>query len=211
MPYGGGAIGDWVCHVVDPSFWALDLDMPVAITAEVEGYDPKEHGDTFPRGTKLTYEFAAKGKRGPVKLYWYDGKMRIPRPAELDEETKVVGTGAVVRGSEGVIMHGSHGAGGVRIVPEAKMKAYKRPAPSIPRVPRGNHQHDWLNAVREGRPAGSPFESGGRLSEIGLLGTVAIRCPGKRLEYDEKAMRFTNDEEASKLLTHQYRDGWTLG
>ncbi|MCY3024467.1 MAG: Gfo/Idh/MocA family oxidoreductase, partial [Planctomycetota bacterium] len=26
MPFGSGAIGDWICHVVDPVFWALDLD-----------------------------------------------------------------------------------------------------------------------------------------------------------------------------------------
>jgi predicted dehydrogenase len=25
VPFGNGTIGDWVCHVVDPVFWALDL------------------------------------------------------------------------------------------------------------------------------------------------------------------------------------------
>ncbi|MEN6333158.1 MAG: Gfo/Idh/MocA family oxidoreductase, partial [Phycisphaerales bacterium] len=27
-PFGYGTIGDWVCHVVDPVFWALDLGAP---------------------------------------------------------------------------------------------------------------------------------------------------------------------------------------
>jgi predicted dehydrogenase len=39
MAYGGGCIGDWICHVVDPSFWALELGMPTAITAEVSTRD----------------------------------------------------------------------------------------------------------------------------------------------------------------------------
>ena len=28
LPFGTGAIGDWFCHVIDPTFWALDLDAP---------------------------------------------------------------------------------------------------------------------------------------------------------------------------------------
>ena len=28
VPFGNGTIGDWICHVVDPVFWALDLGAP---------------------------------------------------------------------------------------------------------------------------------------------------------------------------------------
>src|SRR4051794_11065051 len=120
-----------------------------------------------------------------------------------------VGTGAVVIGDRGKIVYGSHGAGGCRLIPEAKMRAYKRPEPKIPRV-RGGHQQDWLNAIREGRQAGSPFEYGGRLTEIGLLGVIALRVPGRKLRYDEKAVRFTNCDEANRWLNPPYRGGWSL-
>jgi predicted dehydrogenase len=209
MPYGTGTLGDWVCHVIDPIFWALDLDMPTSIQAETDGFDPAKHADVFPVGSQVTFEFAAKGKRGPVKLVWYDGRRRVPRPAELEGGRKDIGTGAVVIGDRGKIVYGSHGAGGVRIIPEAAMKAYQRPEPKIPRV-RGGHQHDWLNAIREGRPAGSPFEYGGRLTEIGLLGAIAIRMTGKKLQYDEQAIRFTNCDEANPLLDPLARAGWGL-
>ena len=209
-PFGSGAIGDWVCHIVDPSFWALDLDMPTSIVAETDaGYDRVKHADLYPAGCRITFEFPAKGSRGPVKLFWYDGTRPMPRPAELEAERKMVGVGALVIGDEGKILHGSHGAGECRIIPEAKMKAYKRPEKTIPRVPQGHHR-DWLDAVREGRPAGSPFEYGGRLSEIGLLGMVAIRMSGTKLQYDEKAMRFTNSEEANRWLNPPYRAGWSM-
>lgn len=210
MAYGSGALGDWVCHVVDPVFWALDLDMPISIQAETDDYDPAKQSECYPSGSQVTFEFAAKGKRGPVKLVWYDGKRPIPRPAELEAGRNVGEVGAVVVGDRGKILYGSHGAGGCRLIPEAKMKEYKRPEPKIPRV-RGGHQRDWLDAIREGRPAGSSFEYGGRLSEVGLLGVIAILHSGKKLLYDEKAMRFTNCDEANRLLDPPYRAGWTRG
>jgi hypothetical protein len=90
------------------------------------------------------------------------------------------------------------------------MKGFKAPGKTIPRVPKGNHQQDWIQAIREGRPAGSSFEYGGALSEIGLLGMIAIRRSGTRLEWDGAAMKFKNDEQANGLLTPQYRTGWTM-
>ena len=77
-------------------------------------------------------------------------------------------------------------------------------------MPKGNHQQDWLNAIRENRPAGSSFEYGGALSEIGLLGMIAVRRTGTRLEWNNDAMKFTNDAEANTLLTPEYREGWSL-
>ncbi len=50
-----------------------------------------------------------------------------PRPEEL-EEGRSMGDqfgGALYVGSKGKILCGSHGAGGLRIIPESKMKAYK--------------------------------------------------------------------------------------
>jgi predicted dehydrogenase len=210
MPYGTGALGDWVCHVLDPVFWALDLDMPTSLRAEADGYDPVKQADIYPAGSQVAFQFPAKGGRGPVKLVWYDGTRTMPRPKELEPGRRVESPGAVVVGRRGTILYGSHGAGGVRIIPESKMQAYKRPEKKIPRCPGGNHHREWLDAVREGKQAGSPFEYGGRLSEIGLLGAIAIRLVGQDLHYDEHAMRFTNSEDATRLLHPAYRTGWTL-
>jgi hypothetical protein len=40
-----------------------------------------------------------------------------------------------------------------------------------------------------------------------LLGVVALRHEGK-LEYDPEKMRFTNNNEATKLLKPTLRKGW---
>ncbi len=71
--FGGGNMGDFVCHIVDPVFWALNLGAPTSVLAEAEGYDPKKHSETFPRSSKIRFKFPARGKRPPVTLYWYDG------------------------------------------------------------------------------------------------------------------------------------------
>jgi predicted dehydrogenase len=205
--FGSGCIGDWVCHVLDPVFWALDLGLPSAITAETQGYDPEKHVDFYPEGCRITYEFPAKGERGPVKVIWHDGAFGIPRPEELEPNRKVNGTGAVVIGETGKIMYGSHGAGGCRLIPETRMKDFPRPEPKLERV-RGGHQKDWLDAIRAGKQAGSNFAYGGALSEIGLLGMIAVRHPGVRLEWDATALRFTNHEPANVWVNPTRRAPW---
>ena len=210
MPFGTGTIGDWTCHVIDPVFWALDLGAPATVKCEAKDYDPQAHADTFPRGNRLTYTFPGKGKRGPVTLHWFDGIEKIPRPDALEPDRKLVETGAVVFGDKGTIMHGSHGAGGVRIIPETAMREYqpRMPKPTIPRTK--GHQRDFIDAIREGRPAGSDFSYGGPLTEIALLGVIATRCLGEELRWDAQKMRFTNSERANQFVKPVFRDGWHL-
>jgi len=209
-PFGNGTIGDWVCHVVDPVFWALDLGAPKTIKAEVKGWDYKTQGDAFPKGDRVTFEFPAKGKRGPVKLIWHSGTDRIPRPKQLEPGRRHPETGAIVYGDKGTIMYGSHGAGGVRIIPESAMRAYKLPPQKIPRVP-GGHHADWLRAIRQGKKAGSDFALyGGPLTQIAMLGVIAIKLHGTKLEWDAENLRFTNCPEANELINPPYRKGWTL-
>lgn len=207
-PFGCGTIGDWICHVVDPSFWALDLGAPDTVTAEVRDYDPKTQSLTFPRGVRITFEFPAKGDRGPVTLRWHDGDYPAPRPEALEPGRKMPNIGAVVYGDKGAIMHGSHGAGGARIIPEEKMKAYKPPAPTLPRVP--GHHEDWLAAVKEGRSAGSNFDYGGPLTELAHLGIIAMQFPGQTLAWDAKATRFTNLPAANEYIRPTFREGWSI-
>ncbi len=211
MPFGTGTVGDWFCHVIDPSFWALDLDAPSTVQAEVEDYDPAKHGLTYPPGTRITFEFPAKGKRGPVKVVWHDGSSRIPKPNDFPAGENVPGTGAILFGEKGMIVHGSHGAGGCHLVPDEVMNQYSgqnAPAEKITRVK--SHAWDWLEAIRTGRPAGSNFDFGGPLTEAALLGAMAIRYPGETLKWDAKVARFTNNDAANAYVNPPYRDGWTL-
>ena len=120
------------------------------------------------------------------------------------------GNGALIIGDKGVIRHGSHGANGCRIIPESKMKEYlpKLPPKTIKRV-KGHHQ-DWIEACKGGDPASSNFDYGGPLTEMVLLGVIAMRVGDKKLLWDSENMRFTNSEEANQLVKPSYREGWSL-
>ncbi|MCC6232017.1 MAG: Gfo/Idh/MocA family oxidoreductase [Verrucomicrobiales bacterium] len=208
VPFGNGTVGDWACHVLDPVFWALDLGAPTSVVAQVKDYDPGKQGDAFPKGEILTYEFPASGNRGPITLKWHSGTERIPRPADMDPDDKAIETGAVVMGNKGTIVYGSHGAGGVRLIPHARMDAFQKPARTLPRVK--EHHWDWIQAIRKGGRAGSDFSYGGPLTELAMLGVIAIKFPGQKLEWDSAAMAFRNSKEATAWVNPPYRAGWSL-
>lgn len=72
------------------------------------------------------------------------------------------------------------------------------------------HAWDWIEAIRTGRPSGSNFAYGGPLTQVALLGLIAIRFPGQTLQWDDKAMQFTNNKDANASLRTAYRSGWQL-
>jgi predicted dehydrogenase len=209
LDFGTGALGDMGCHIIDPAFWALELGSPSRIRATTTHCEKEFSSHTFPRASIVRFEFPDRGKKPPVKLIWSDGRLLPPIPDELEKGRRVPSSGALIIGDKGTIMHGSHGAGGVRIIPESKMLEYKRPEATIPRV-RDGHEGDWLRACKDGKPASSNFEYGGALTELALLGMVAIRAKDQKLLWDSKNLKFTNNDEANELLHIDYRDGWHL-
>lgn len=208
--FGTGALGDMGCHILDPAFYALDLGHPESVQATTSHWEEGIQEETYPRASIIRYEFPARGKRPPVKLTWYDGRLKPPIPACFEPERRIGTNGAIFVGEDAAIMHDSHGASGVRIVPETTMKAYKRPEPTIPRVEGGKHEMDWVRACKDGRPASSSFDYGGPLTEMVLLGVLAMRAKDRRLQWDGDNLRITNDAEANELVNPPYREGWTL-
>ena len=211
--FGTGPLGDMGCHILDPSFWALDLGAPESVQATTTHWQPEISSETFPRASIVRFKFPARGKRPPVKLTWSDGRLLPPVPEGFEPGRKFPASGALLVGEKGLMMHGSHGAGGLRIVPEVQMKEYatRRPKEKYPRVGKGvRHEHDWLRACKGGRACCSPFEYGAALTEMALLGMIAIRQPNELLKWDTKALKFTNNEKANELLHIDYRDGWKL-
>ena len=212
LDFGTGPLGDMGCHILDPAFWAIELGPPLTIEATSTHYEPAVAAETYPRASIVRYTFPARGSKPPVKLTWYDGRLLPPIPPEMEPGRTLPGSGALLIGDNGTILHGSHGADGVRLIPETRMEAYKRPPKTLRRVTEG-HEGDWIRACKEG-PSGvppcSPFEYGAALTEMVLLGVLAIRMKDQRLEWNRQNFRFTNNDQANGLLGIQYREGWTL-
>jgi len=209
VDFGTGPLGDMGCHILDPAFWALDLGAPESIEATSTHWQKDVSSQTFPRASIVRYQFPARGKRPAVKLTWYDGRLMPPIPDGLEPGRRIPASGAFILGDRGCMMHGSHGAGGLRIVPEAQMKEYKRPARTLSRV-KGGHEGDWIRACKDGKAASSSFEYGGALTEMVLLGVAAIRAKNQKLYWDAEKLTFTNNDAANALLHTEYRGDYRL-
>jgi predicted dehydrogenase len=202
--FGCGMMGDRGAHTLDPVFWALKLGHPTSVEAASLDLNPETH----PVASIVTYRFPARGDLPPVKLTWYDG-LRAPRPMDIEDGRRLgnVEGGALFKGSKGKLMAGVYGEG-ARLIPESRMKEYKQPTKTIPRV-KGSHEQDWVRACKDGQPAGANFEYSGLLTEVCLLGNVARRVDA-RIEWDAENMKVTNLPEANKYVRTQYREGWSL-
>lgn len=196
--FGTGALGDIACHAMAPAFWALKLGKPTAVEAE---HSPT-NAEMFPEWSIITYEFPARENLPPVKLVWYDGGKKPPRPAELEPGRELSDNGALYVGQQGKML--DH-----RLIPEEKMKQFTPPEKTIPRV--AGHHEDFFIACRGGRPASSNYDFAGNLTEAALVGNVAIRA-GQRIEWDAEAMKPTNcsDPEVLRVIRREYRKGWSL-
>ena len=201
--FGTGALGDMGCHFFDAALWALKLGHPTTVEAICEG-NSKETG---PKWSIVTYQFPARGADlPPVTLKWYDGGKLPPRPKQLEANRKFPTNGSMFVGETGTLIN--YDTGNPRLIPEEKMRAYKQPKPFIPRSP--GHKEEWLQAIKGGKPASSNFtDYGGPLTEVVLLGNVAIRA-GKKIEWDPVNLRAKNAPEADQYIKREYRKGWHL-
>ena len=201
--FGSGTLGNFGCHTLDTAVWALDLEHPTL----VEASSTPLNQESTPLAATCHYLFPSRGDQPAVDLFWYDGGLRPPRPKclEPDEELPAAG-GSLIVGDKGALLSGIW-SGSPRLIPEEKMLRYQRPAPTIPRS-KGHHR-DWINACKGGPPASGNFAYGARLTEIVLLGALALRT-GKTLHWDGPKMSASNAPEAEPLVRGHFRKGWEL-
>jgi predicted dehydrogenase len=219
--FGTGSLGDLGCHIMDPMVWALKLKYPISVEGNISTYwggfweytEPKN--EMYPRSTIVRYQFPEREEEDmpPVTVTWWDGGMMPPRPPQLEDGRRLGDEdgGLLFIGEDGIIMAGCYGKN-PRLIPEPEMKDFDRPDPSIDRIPEGiaGHEQDWVRACKGGKPASSNFDFSGPLSEMVLMGNLAVRFPYTKLYWDGENMRVTNHEAANAYVKRPYREGWSL-
>ncbi len=199
--FGNGTMSDLGSHWNDLPFWALKLDAPKSIE-QVSG--PAPHPEIAPATMSVRYDYAARGDMPACALYWHQGATKPEVWSSLPIFSKF-SSGVLFIGDEGMLLsdYGKH-----VLLPEDKFKDFKAPAPFIPDSP--GQQQQWLDAIKNGTPTGSPFATyAAQLTEANHLGNVAHRA-GKKIEWDAVNMRFPNAPEAEKFLGREPRKGWSL-
>jgi len=194
--FGTGALGDIAPHIMNIVFWALELGAPKTVeVVECSGMMP----EAFPEWSVIRFDFPARGKHPPLKLFWYDGG-KLP-PKDLFEGGKVPANGTLFVGTKGRIKPGG------KPYPSKDFADYQFPEPTLPR--REEIHREWVKCVKTGKQPGCPFSYSGPMTEAYLLGNIALKV-GRKIEWDPVAFRITNCEEANKYLRREYRKGWEI-
>ena len=198
--FGTGALGDMGCHNMDAAFWALDLGAPTSVMADVSGVNK----DTAPKWSVIRYEFPARGEKPPVSLTWYDGGKK-PSPDIIGEKS-LPKNGSLIVGSKATIAFREWNPNGFRVLAEGKELNYEDPDPVFPRVG-DNPYKEWIKACKGGSLCLSNFEYSVPLTEMVLLGNVALRS-SRKIEWDSENLKARGNPEADQLIRSEPRKGW---
>jgi hypothetical protein len=226
--FGTGALGDMACHTVNMPFRALKLGYPASIEAETSPMNK----ETYPLRSKIKFDFPAREDMPPLSFWWYDGGNPRPgKPFEHDGTNKpakeilgelvdmygekIPGSGCLLLGDKGKLFspddYGSEFylmLNGEKSFKNGRDHEAAKAVPiTIPRSP--GHNKEWVNAILGGPPPYSNFDIAVPLTEIVLLGCVALRM-GKKVEWDGPNMKSPNCPEADQYIKRQYAKGYEL-
>ena len=232
--FGTGALGDMACHTSNMPFRALKLGYPTEIEAETS---PINH-ETYPLKSKIRFEFPAREGLAPTQFWWYDGGNPKPDapyvhdgdnkpPKELTSEIeemlgKMPGSGCLLIGDKGRLFSpDDYGAkffiklnDEKEYIDGTKHEAVKDIPQTIPRNTLDSdtdkrHHLEWIEAIKGGPAPYSNFDIAAYLTEIILLGDVAMRARQK-LEWDGPNMKARNTTMAEQFVRREFRKGWKL-
>ena len=210
--FGTGAMGDMGCHIIDHPVWALGFGhrrrrSKPRRRSTVRKSTESRTSRRIPsrRSSPTNSPHAARGP--PVTMTWYEGGLMPPTPAEMPAGAGLPGNGVLYIGSKGKMFHSSHG-GMPQLLPVGLMEDAKNVPKTMARSP--GHYEEWMAACKGGSRPVSNFDYAGPLTEIALAGVLALRAPGRRLEWDSANLKVKNAPELNQFVHIEYRRGWTL-
>ena len=215
--YSGGQLTNFGTHWLDVIQRAIGQDAPAgvfAVGSKGTIKDNREIPDTmevvwnYPNGTLVSFT--------QTNANAADG---APRDASIE-----------FRGTEGTIL--LDGSDSLQLIPEAvrteeipaltprdrqgnarQNRATTRPADKAltvkGRTDTADHTRNFLDCVKTRKPCICPVETGHRSTTTTLLANLAYDR-GRHLTWDAEKEQFTNDPEANKLLSYEYRAPWKL-
>lgn len=213
LDFGTGWSGDIGCHIFSAPWKALGLKAPTSIEARAnQGWvdSPELRAQLWPQANHIRWTFPGNALTVAGKdltVEWFDGvdpafyipeefRKLYPGDRFPEEAALFIGEGGAL-----LLPHTS----GPQLLPREQFAAVPRP-----QVKGENHYHSFANSIIDNTPCESSFDISGAMSEAVILGTVALRSPGVKLEWDAQALTIRNSPEANARLRRSYRDGWKI-
>lgn len=221
-----GELGNFGPHTANLAFMALrirDLWKPGSkATIKVRAEYSELNRLSFPRWEIIQWKLPARDGMPPVTFTWHHGPQPHLPPGSKEklverlrdlglpkekEEAAFKSAGALIVGSKGALLTGSHNTD-FTLLPEEKFREVEKSKPKVLPVSRG-HYKDWVAACRGGEKPLANFEYAATFNEFLMLGPVATQF-GEELEYDPVAGRILSNADANAALGYEYRKGWVL-
>lgn len=194
-------MGNWGVHYMDAIRWLMGEQAPSAITArggKLVLHDDRDIPDTM----EVIFEMPS-GSLIMFSIYEASGGEALPFG-----EIELRGTGGNLYSSER----------GYRIISskpgqfqdwKTLTEAAEKKFDTKQEEGTGNVIRNFLDCVKSRKEPWCPLEEGHRSTSFAHLANIALQT-GTRLLWDARNERFTNSEQANKLLHYEYRKPWKL-
>ena len=211
--FGCGTLGDMGVHIFDTPYNALELDVPESVINKCR--KPNEIG--FPEKNKVSYIFpGTKFTTEKLKWIWEDGKgapsynndLKLPNSDKLPQQ------GAMFIGEKGRLLL-PHFMETPKIIIDNKYEFVdtskfekngllkKNPARNYEKESL-LHYHEFIDACLNKKECSAPFSYSSKLTETILLGVIAGRFPGEKLNWDKDKGQF-KENKANLFLKQNIR------
>ncbi|MHB8899875.1 MAG: Gfo/Idh/MocA family protein [Thermoguttaceae bacterium] len=190
-------------HFFDCIRWMTGDDAPTSVCA-IGGKYAVDDDRTIPDTLHVTFQFPT-GRLLNFGMYESSGNRTLPREGYFE-----------IRGTQGTLYCGD---GRFEVLPE-RGGQFQDPKPRMEPMDvqeEGNnrnhtalHARNFLDCIGSRKRPNCDIEEGHRSTVMAHLANLS-QTLRKRLEWDPKAERVTNCEEANDYLHYEYREPWKLG
>ena len=207
--FGSGQVGDMGSHTMDLAWNAIDAGLPTSAEGKGDPFNP----EVTPVKLETHFDVPANNWRSPIRVSWYQGGA-LPESPHRGVDLSKIDHGVLFEGTKGSLVADFNS----RILipqnnegdPQDADLTYYKPRAKDALIPSmGVFQEEWTRACKGNLKTSCDFGYGTDMIEMMLLGLVAYRV-GKKIKYDGAAGQSTDSPEANQLLSHTYREGWTL-
>ena len=196
IDFGGGALGDMGCHILDTPYKALELDLPDTVMNNCR----KPNGFSHPEKNTVTYEFpGTRYTSDRIKWIWYDGEGAPGKheDLELPGGEMLPGQGSLFVGEKGrlLVPHWDF----PQLIVEGSYETIE-----FPELEEQDHYHQFIDACLGRDSCSTSFSYAAKLTEVVLMGVLANRFPDRTLHLNREDLTFA-EAEANQLLDAAYR------
>lgn len=194
--FGAGMITGWGQHHFDSAAWGMDTELTGPISVQAVAEFPKSglwnvHGDFM---VKAEYAngitmYTSGGFPNGIRYEGTEGWVFVSRGdyvASASDPVSAAKSSKALDASDPKIL--------TSVIGENEIHLYK-----------SEEQHgNWLECIKTRKAPISPVEIGHRACSVCLVSHIAMKLP-RKLQWDPKAERFVNDNEANAMLSRPQR------